>query len=152
MFILNRSILVPLIPAGPKPCYELTCPLPGRHLLVSSLDEQPSMHVQVPSELSTMKQLEDCRLLQLESSKHSPLVAITDQNGYKDLKVVTVKITVFQAVTPCSLDLSASSVFRMQLVNSKDTDSRFFQYSGRQVPNFTVSHSRRFSSKFEMCG
>jgi len=39
MFILNRSIFAPLYPAGPKACYALTCPLPGRHLRVSSLDE-----------------------------------------------------------------------------------------------------------------
>jgi hypothetical protein len=95
MFILNRSICAPLIHTGPKTCYELTCPLLDRHLKVSSLDEKPSLHVQVPSKASSMKQLEDCRLLQSDSSKHCPLVAVTDQNGYKDLTVVTMQITVF---------------------------------------------------------
>lgn len=122
--------IAPLIPAGPKTCYELTCPLPERHLLVSSLDEKRSLHVQVPSEPSSRKQLEDCRLLQSESSKHSAVVAVTDQNAYKDCTVVTTEITIFRAVTSCSLDLSAASVFRMRLIDSKDADSTFFRNFG----------------------
>jgi hypothetical protein len=126
MFILNRSTVCTF-----NSCYELTCPLPRRHVLVSSLDVKPSVQVQVPSKLSTMKHLEDCRLLQSLSSKHKPLVPVTDQNGYKDLMVLTMQITVFWAVTPCSLDLSPASVFRMRLVDSKDADSRFSRNFGK---------------------
>ena len=87
--------------------------------------------MQVPSEASSMKQLEDGRLLQSLSSKHSPLVAVTDQNVYKDLTVVTMQITVFWAATPCSLDLSEASVFRIRLVDSKHADSTFFPNFGK---------------------
>ena len=66
--------------------------------------------MQVPSSLSNNKQLEDSRLLQSESSKHCPVVAVNDQSGYKDFTVVKY---VFRAVTPCSPVLSAVSVFRM---------------------------------------
>jgi len=45
-----------------------------RHLVVSVLAEKPSLHVQVPSIPSTMKHLEDCKLLQSDSTKHSPVV------------------------------------------------------------------------------
>lgn len=124
MFISTSPQFAPFTVTGPKTCYGLHCPLPCRHLLPSSLGEKPSLHVQVPCILlPSMMHHENCRLLQSESSKHSPLVAVTDQSAYKDLTVVTMLITVFWAVTPCSLVLSAISVFRMQMVDSKDADS-----------------------------
>ena len=103
--------------------------------------------MQVPSEPPTKKQLEDCRPMQSDSSKHSPLVAITDQNGYKDLTVMTRQITVFWAVTPCSLVLFAAPVLRMQLVDSKDVDDRFFRYFGKWV--CTKFHGVAFQKIFK---
>jgi hypothetical protein len=95
------------------------------------------MHI--PSLFSSMKQVENCRLLQSDSSKHSPLVAVTDQSGCKDLMLLTKQFTVFWAVTPCSWVLCALSVFRMQLVDSKHGDSNS---SETLISSYQISRSR----------
>jgi hypothetical protein len=124
---------------GQKTCYELPCPLPDRHLLLSSLFVKRSLHVHIPSLFSIMRQEENGRLLQSDSSKHCPLVAVIDQSGCKDLTLLTMEFIVFRAVTPCSLVLSALSVFRMQLVDSKYGDS---SSSETLISSYQISRSR----------
>jgi hypothetical protein len=92
-----------------------------------------------PSLPSSVKQLENCRLLQSASSKHSPRVAVNDQSGCKDLTVLTIQFTVFWAVTPCSLVLPALSVFRIQKVDSKDGDS---SCSETLISSYQISRCR----------